>query len=386
MQLSLLNFQAVVSQSAAAMQAKASKLLNLSVGSVLRALLEAGASIGLWIQYLIVQVWLGTRLATASGVDVDSFVNDFLLNRLPAAPATGFVTFSRFSTSTAGLLVPYFSADGTVNTSGVQVQTGDGSVIYGLTTDTSNSTWDAVQGGYVVGVGVTSIDLPVMCLTTGVSGNVQAGTVSLISTATPFAADTVTNAAPFENGAGQETDTALKLRFQNYIQTRARATEAAVEYAISTVQPGLTFSVSPNTDAAGNFMPGNFVVVVDDGTGAPTASLISAVYAAVDAVRPIGSTFTVLAPTIVTVSVSMSITVGTGGIKTVLQGQVRDNVLDYIDALPVGSGMPYSVLAKLAWDTDPAITNVTAITLNGGTADVPASISQVIKAGSVAIN
>jgi hypothetical protein len=82
----------------------------------------------------------------------------------------------------------------------------------------------------------------------------------------------------------------------------------------------------------------------------------------------------------------MTITVGSGGIKTVLQGQVQNAVLDYIDALSVGAAMPYSVLAKLAWDTDPAITNVTQITLNGGTTDVPASISNVIKAGTVAIN
>jgi phage-related baseplate assembly protein len=206
-----------------------------------------------------------------------------------------------------------------------------------------------------------------------------------LATAVP-GIDTVNNAAPFENGADQETDQALKLRFQNYINTRARATQAAVEYAISTVQPDLTYSISENSDAAGNYHPGNFVVVVDDGTGAPTSSLLSAVYSAVDAVRPIGSTFTVIAPTVVIVTVSMTITVGTGGNKPILQGLVHDAILDYIDKLPVGSAMPYSVLAKLAWDTDPSIINVTQITLNGGTSDVPAGISNVIKAGSVAIN
>lgn len=385
MQLSLLNFQAIVSQSAAAVQAKCNKLLNLTVGSVIRSLLEASASIGLWVQYLIVQVWLGVRLATSSGADVDSFVNDFLMTRLPAAPATGFVTFSRFSTSASGLITPYFAADGTANTSGVQVETADGSIVFGVKTDTSNPAWNAALGGYLVAGGVSSIDLPVKCLTTGISGNVQIGAISLIATAVPYV-DTVTNGAPFENGADQETDAAVKLRFQNYINTRARGTASAVDYAVSTVQPGLTFKNVENSDASGAFVPGNFVVVVDDGTGSPPSSVLSAVYSAVDAVRPIGSTFTVIPPTVVRVTVSMTITVGTGGIKTVLQGQVENNILDYIDALPVGSGMPYSVLAKLAWDTDPAITNVTQIVLNGGVADVPASISQVIKAGTVAIN
>ena len=87
--LTLLNFQGIVQQSAAAMQSAASSLLNLTPGSVLLAILEANASVVLWIEYLIFQVLQVTRLATSSGTDVDTFVNDFTMERLPAVPSSG---------------------------------------------------------------------------------------------------------------------------------------------------------------------------------------------------------------------------------------------------------------------------------------------------------
>ena len=383
--LSLLNFQSIVSQSAAAVQAKATKLLNMTVGSVTRSILEASASVGLWVQYLIVQVWLGTRLATSTGTDVDSFVGDFSLTRLAAVPATGLVTFARASTSTSALVVPYFNADGSVNTAGTTVLTGDLVNTYGVSVDTANAAWNTPLAGYLMNVGVDSATLPVASLSSGASGNIQAGTIALLGNAVPFV-DTVTNPAPFENGQDQESDAALKGRFVNYINTRSRATPAAIDYAISTVQPGITFDVLENTDASGAYRPGNFVVYIDDGTGSPPSTLISAVYSAVDAVRPIGSTFTVLGPTIVNVTVSLSITVGSSGNKAVAQGEVENAILDYIDALPVGSALAYSKLAALAWGADPTITNVLQLLLNGGTADVTAANGQVIKATQVVVN
>ena len=53
MQLSLRTFDTLVQSMAAAVQASAAQLLDLTVGSTLRAVLEANASIGLWMQWLI---------------------------------------------------------------------------------------------------------------------------------------------------------------------------------------------------------------------------------------------------------------------------------------------------------------------------------------------
>ena len=60
--LSLQNFTSLVQNMAAAVQASAASLLNLTVGSTLRAILEANASVVLWLQWLILQVLSLTRL------------------------------------------------------------------------------------------------------------------------------------------------------------------------------------------------------------------------------------------------------------------------------------------------------------------------------------
>ena len=95
MQLPLQNFATLVQQMAASVQGAAGQLLDLTVGSVLRALLEASASIALWLQWLILQVLTITRAATSVGPDLDSWMADFSFTRLPGAAASGVVTFGR---------------------------------------------------------------------------------------------------------------------------------------------------------------------------------------------------------------------------------------------------------------------------------------------------
>ena len=72
MQLSLRNFSTLVQSMAATVESSTTQLLDLSVGSTLRAVLEANASLGLWLQWLILQVLRTTRAATSTGADLDS--------------------------------------------------------------------------------------------------------------------------------------------------------------------------------------------------------------------------------------------------------------------------------------------------------------------------
>ena len=84
MQLSLQTFTTLVQNMAAAVQSAATQLLDLTVGSVMRAVLEANASVALWMQWLILQVLQMTRAATSIGSDLDSWMADMSLARLPA--------------------------------------------------------------------------------------------------------------------------------------------------------------------------------------------------------------------------------------------------------------------------------------------------------------
>jgi len=375
MQLSLQNFTTLVQNAAATVQGAAKQLVDLTVGSVLRVILEASASVGLWLQYLVLLVLQTTRLATSTGTDVDSFIADFGLTRLAAVAATGSVTFSRASTGIAAF-VPV----------GATVLTLDQTQTFTVVADTANPAYVATPTpGFNIASGTVSLTCTVQAVNAGTVGNVLAATIGLISSAIP-GVDTVTNSAAFTNGENAETDAAVRARFQNFLATRAEATVAAVDYAISSVQSGLTYVVTENVNSLAAYDPGNFVVYVDDGSGAPPSTLLTAVSLAIDAIRPIGSTFNVLEPTKVGAAVTLTITVAAGAIKANLIGPTETAVTAFINALPMGAILPWSRIAQVAYDSSSSITNVSAVAVNGATADIGGLASQVVRATSVVVS
>lgn len=187
------------------MQSAASELMDLTVGSTIRAILEANASVALWMQWLILQILQMTRAATSVGADLDSWMADMSLVRLPAVPAVGTVAFSRY-TPTSSSLIP----------AGALVRTGDGTLTFAVTVDKYNSVWDEQLNGYTVGPGISSVIVPIVAQAAGSAGNVLPNTISLIATPMP-GIDLVTNPVATQSGLDAETDAAFRLRFQNYL-------------------------------------------------------------------------------------------------------------------------------------------------------------------------
>jgi uncharacterized phage protein gp47/JayE len=379
--LPLQTFTALVQQFAAGAQGAASALLDFTVGSISRALAEGCASIALWLQWIATLILQRTRAATSVGSDLDSWMADFSLARLPAVAATGSVTFSRFTPSSSAL-VPV----------GAQVKTADGSRIFAVVADTTNPLWSAAQNGFLILAGTGSGTCTVQDVTTdasgnlsvGTAGNVAAGAISLLASAIP-GVDTVMNSAAFTNGINAETDAAFRARFANYIQTRSLATDDAVAYATQSIQQGLQFTIQEN-DAGGSYQPGNFVVTVDDGSGNPPSSLLSSVYAAIDLVRPVGSTFTVQGPGDLTANITFTLMTNPSSNKPNLIGPVATAIETYVDTLPVGATLAFTRLAAVIYGVDPSISNVTGLEINGGTADIVPTQSQVVKIGTVVIS
>ncbi len=298
----LLTFTTLVQRFAASVQASAAASLDFTVGSILRAIAEANASAALWMQWLTVLLAGKIRAATSQGPDLNSWMADFGLIRLSATSAIGTVTFSRF-TATTSAFIPVLT----------QVKTADGSTSFQVIADTTQTYWSASLNGYLIPAGVASGNATVQAIPAGATGNVLANQISLISSGIA-GIDTVNNALAFTNGIIAEADGAFRARFQAFMATRARATLAAVAYAISSVQAGLSWTIQENT-SGGAYQLGNFVVTVDDGSGSPPSSLLSAIYAAIDAVRPVGTTFAVFAPTEITVGAAYTITVAPPGVK-----------------------------------------------------------------------
>jgi hypothetical protein len=355
--LPLQNFAALVQAMAATMQGTCSALVDLTVGSVLRSVIEANAAVALWLQWLIVRVLAMTRLATSSGTDVDSFVGDFGLLRLPASAASGYVTLSRFIAGIATLVPP-----------GTLVKTASGTV-FSVTSAAQESAWSAAQGGYVLPAMAISVDVAVTAQVAGSSGNVTAASINLLGSAIA-GIDSVTNAQPLAGGFDAESDAALRLRFQGYIASLREATLIAVENAIASVQQGLTWLVQENVNQDGTNNPGHFCITIDDGSGNPPPTLLTSVYRAVDQIRPVGSSFSLYPPTIVPATIAMSLGLAPAAPRTVLAGQVAQAVLSFVEALPIGQILPLTRLAQIAYDLDARIINVYSLSINGGTGDL----------------
>lgn len=372
--LPLKDFATLVSDMAAAVQGAASQLIDLTVGSVLRAVLEANASVALWMQWLILRVLQTTRAATSVGPDLDSWMADFGLTRLAGVAAGGTVSFARWTPGVSAQIP-----------AGALIKTADGSQSFAVVTDATNAAWLSSSGAYQLAAGVDNISLPIVAVSAGVAGNVQAGAISLLATAIP-GVDTVTNSAPCAGGVDPESDAALRTRFSLFLDSRNRATAIAITNAIVSTQQGLVYAISENVDPSGAARPGFFTVTLDNGTGSPPSSLLSTVAAAIEAVRPLGSQFAVVAPQVTQAQITLTLTLAAGAPVTVVQQAVVVAITAYVDALPIGSPLPLVRLAQVALDADPTVINVGNLTINGVAADLVVSTTGLVRAGTVTVN
>lgn len=373
MTLPFKNFATIVGNAAAAVQGSAEQLLDLTVGSTLRAMLEAHAGVALWLQWLVALLLQTTRAATSAGPDLDTWVADFSLLRLSPSPAAGRVQLARF--------IAAFPAQVPV---GLSVRTADGTQTFRVVAEPGNPLWRAAAGAFALPPGIASVDVPVVAVVPGVAGNVQAASVALIAAASP-GIDTVENAAPMAGGLDAESDAALRTRFQLFLATRGRATPLAVEAAVLATRQGLTVAVRENVLPDGTPRMGMFTVIVDDGTGTPPASVLQAAAVAVELVRPIGSSFTVQPPTIQSVFLSLQVNAAPGFDHAAIVANVTDVVTYYIDTLPVGASLPLSRIVQLAYNSAAGIANVVNVTLDGGVADVVPGPSTVLKLNTLSV-
>jgi uncharacterized phage protein gp47/JayE len=360
-------FQQYLSNAVTAVQGAASRLVDLSPGSVLRAVLQATAAMALWLQGIALQVASLTRFASSNGPDADSWGADFGFGRLQAFNAGGQVTFSRFtSTNQATIAV------------GVLVQTADGTQQYAVIADTTQPTWNVGANAYIIPAGTASAVVTVKSVNAAAAANVTAGAITILAQSIPYI-DTVNNAAPMTGGADPETDTAYHARFPQFITSLSSATPGAIKFAIQSVGANVNFTFVENKTLAGASQPGFFYVIVDNGTGAPPPSFIAQVAAAIEAVRGESITYGVFAPIILNATIGMTLTTASGTVHSTVVAAVIAALSAQINALPIGAALPYNLLASIAFGVA-GVTNVTGITLNAGTADLVPTPQQIIKA------
>lgn len=368
--LPIRTFATLVGNFAAGVQGRAAQLIDFSVGSVLRAVAEAASDLGLWLQSLVVYVLTLTRAATSTGADLDTWMADWFFTRLPAKPATGLVTFARFSVGQPAT-VPV----------GAEVGTDDGALIFRVTADPAHPAYDATAAGYVLPAGTTSVAVPVAAVlpagaTNGAAWNVGANRITQ-SRSGSTGLSAVTNAAPFTTGLDAESDPAFRERFRLYIAGLSKGTEAAIRSAIANVRQALQVSLDER--------PGYVTVYVDDGTGSCSADLLALIRPAVDAVRAGGVIVTVQPAQRLDATVSMTVAVAAGYEAGDVVARVVAALAAFINATPLGAPLRFNALSATAFGV-PGVSDVTAIRLNGDETTLVPLPSQAVKAGSLIVS
>ena len=371
------SFTAIVQNIAAGVQGRASTLLNFAIGTTLRAIAEGFAGVVLWLQTLILQLLLTTRAATSTGSDLDSFVADFGVTRLGAQAASGQVTYSRL---TASASAPFIPVGATVNSS-------DGTQTFAVSVDPTNPAYSALLSGYTMPSLTTALTVPVVAVVAGSGGNVAAN--SLIVSTTPITGiDLVTNSAPLTNGSDAESDSALRVRFQAFILGLARGDHYGLAYAIKSLAVNVEYSLVENYDYAGNYAPGQYYVVCDDGSGSPSAAFVASVAAAVQSVRPLTAWANVFATVAVPATISMTLTTAPGYTHSNVVAQVAAVIGTGLASLTQGAGLQFGEIYNWAFSVA-GVTGVNSVLLNGLSGDaasIAANPQNTIVAGVLTIS
>jgi len=374
MDLNIKTHDNLVQMQAAAIQGRSEgRLLDFSVGSVLRAIVEGNGGVGLWLQGLATSILLATRAATSTGVDLDSFVGDYGLARLGAQSAVGTVTFSR-ATPGAQAVVPI----------GARVQTVDGRQNFLVAADPTHGSYNSGLGGYVIPAGVASVAVPVAAQVPGRDGNALAGTVTIMTASISYV-DTVTNAAAMSGGSEAETDADLRVRFRRYIKSLARATVDAILFAVVSLRLGVDATIIENVGTDGTAYPGFVLVTVDDGTGYPPSDLIETARQAAFEMRAAGVPLGAFPPIVSVANTSLSLVTTAGYDHNVIVGQVAEVVRGYVATLKLGQSLTLTKLAQLAYGVSPGVVNVTGLRINDGAADLVATPRTKITPGAVTV-
>ena len=358
MKLPAISFNELIRDMSMAVTSSASTLIDVSVGSVLRAIIEANAALALWIQWLTMLMLQTTRAATSVGPDLDTWMADFGLDRKSANEARGNVTVARFNATSRSFIYP-----------GALFKTGDGRRSYVVVRNASHAAWQEENSAYLMVSGLFSIDIPVIASRPGSDGNVVSNSVSII--ASPMAGiDTVINLNPFVGGRDSETDENFRVRFGGFFSSRSRATSGAIEFAISQTKEDIRYKITENSDAVGNFKAGSVLVIVDDRTGQIRSDFFDAIASEVTKVRAAGISVILQPPAVENLAITVCLNISSPQPDNVLTNLISDNIQEYLHSLRIGGVVSITHIACSIYRTNSNILNVSRLKINGHGDDI----------------
>lgn len=124
-----------------------------------------------------------------------------------------------------------------------------------------------IEGGIIVNGNFESTPINAQAVTPGALGNVGASQISAFSAAAPFSGAGVRNVKKFAGGRDLETDQQLRDRARQQIQALSKGTITAIRAAALGVTDLVTGQRVTTANILEDFLNGEVIVYVDDGTG-----------------------------------------------------------------------------------------------------------------------
>lgn len=310
--------------------------------------------------------------------DVGTVLGDLLAGTV--VRPTDMLEGLRFFRNNADASTPSIPAK-TISQSGYIVQTRINAVQYEVIEDTSNPDYDSGTSSYKIPANFSQVFVKVQAVQPGTASNVAAHTVVVLPT--PLTGvDGCDNPVPIDNGADQETETAVKARFRKFITGNATATNAAIAAAIEGVSTAIEFSVIENVASDGvTTERGNFLVLVSDSTGVLTTELFTDVKAAIELTRPITVTYDIVPPNItqpvIIAVIDVDLTNFTLADRAAL---AQSEIIDEFRKYAAGQGWIFNEIMRAMLDI-PGINDVLKLTINGDGFDSTGGSYVVVGAG-----
>jgi uncharacterized phage protein gp47/JayE len=276
------------------------------------------------------------------------------LTRKPAVAAVGTVTI----TAQAGTVIPQ----------GTRLSTTDDTPIY------FDTTVDAT-------VTDSTVDVAIAAEISGVSGNIDAGTITAV-VGDMASIITVNNAEATTGGIDEETDESLLARYQEKV-SRPITSGNKYQYeswakSVAGISDALCY---PLWNGPGTVK----VVVIDDNKRCPAQSVIDAVSAYIEDNRPVGASVTVVGVTERSIDVSATLTLTDGAVLDDVKTAIIASITVYFESIAfVDQTVRYSKIANAILDTDGVI-DYANMQVSGQTGNIVLNTDEVPVIGAVLV-
>lgn len=188
--------------------------------------------------------------------------------------------------------------------------------------------------------------------------------------------------SPGIGGMDEETDESLVRRLYEYLRTPATSGNAFHyrQWALET--PGVgSCKVFPLWNGAGTVK----IVVTDQGGNPATEEVVNSCATHIEELRPIGATVTVVSAEALTCTVAATVILDSTTTLKDVQEQFSKQLSDYLKSIAfVKDSIIYNRIAFMLLDIG-GVQDYTALTVNGGTKNIPLAAEQIPVKGEISI-